>query len=234
MVGNDLDQAPVLVSAGKRIAIESEAGKVSQALADAVREPPATSWSTTRRVRTRSSTRGPICARRSASPSRSRARTRGAKIVFPVELVRAGIAGRLPPRVRRRAVFATSAPERDADFEAAFKQHFGRTPDPYARLGYQAMQRVLKAIGDAGGRAHLRSVVADRYFQLPPVKPRLPADQLSSVASTVMFPTPASAREMMHCSRVSPATFWNVSSSSPGTLALVTRSICVIVGLPST
>ena len=38
MVGNDLDQAPVLVSAGKRIAIESEAGKVSQALADAVRD----------------------------------------------------------------------------------------------------------------------------------------------------------------------------------------------------
>jgi hypothetical protein len=84
-------------------------------------------------------------------------------------MTRAGIADRLPPRVLRRAVFVTSAPERDADFEAAFKDRFGRTPDPYARLGYQAMQRLLQAIQDAGGRAHLRRVVAERYFKLPPV-----------------------------------------------------------------
>ncbi len=89
--------------------------------------------------------------------------------MFPVELTRAGIAGRLPPRVLRRAVFVTSAPERDTDFEAAFEERFGRTPDPYALLGYQAMQRVLRAIADAGGRAHLRSVVAARYFRLPDV-----------------------------------------------------------------
>ena len=35
---------------------------------------------------------------------------------------------------------------------------------------------------------------------------------------------------MMHCSRVSAAIRWNVSSSRPGTFAFVTRSICVIVG----
>ena len=54
-------------------------------------------------------------------------------------------------------------------FEAAFKERFGRTPDPYALLGYRAMQRVFQAIENAGSRAHLRSVVGERYFQLEPV-----------------------------------------------------------------
>ena len=169
MAGNDLDQAPVLAGAGKRIAIESEAGKVSQALADAVRDA-AGDKLVDDPARADAIVYAGTDVRSAVGVAESLARENPrAKIVFPVELTRAGIADRLPPRVLRRAVFATSAPERDADFEAAFKQHFGRTPDPYALLGYQAMQRVLQAIDDAGGRAHLRSVVADRYFQLPPV-----------------------------------------------------------------
>ena len=59
------------------------------------------------------------------------------------------------------------------------------------------------------------------------------AGQLSSVASTVMLPTPASAREMMQPSLAVLACSWKVASSRPGTRAVVTRSICEIVGLPS-
>jgi hypothetical protein len=169
MVGNDLDQAPFLASTGKRVAIESEAGKVSEALAHAVRDA-AGDKLVDDPARADAIVYAGTDVRSAVGVAESLARENPrAKIVFPVELTRAGIADRLPRRVLRRAVFATSAPERDAEFEAAFKQHFGRTPDPYALLGYQAMQRVLKAIEDAGGRAHLRSVVADRYFQLSPV-----------------------------------------------------------------
>jgi len=169
MAGNDLDQAPVLVSAGKRIAIESEAGKVSEALADAVRDA-AGNKLVDDPARADAIVYAGTDVRSAVGVAESLARENPrAKIVFPAELTRAGIADRLPPRVLRRAVFATNAPERDAEFEAAFKQQFGRTPDPSALLGYQAMQRVLQAIEAAGGRAHLRSAVADRYFQLPPV-----------------------------------------------------------------
>jgi branched-chain amino acid transport system substrate-binding protein len=164
MTGNDLDQAPVLARTGKRVAVEAESGKVSEALADAVRDAggdadPAHADAI---VYAGTDVRSAVGVAESLAREHPRA-----KIVFPVELTRAGIADRLPKRVLRRAVFATSAPERDADFEAAFKEQFGRTPDPYALLGYRAMQRVLQAIEGAGTRAHLRSVVAKRYFRLP-------------------------------------------------------------------
>src|SRR5262245_30287335 len=168
MVGNDLDQAPVLARTGKRVAVEGESGKVSEALADAVRDAggdadPAHADAI---VYTGTDVRSAAGVAEALAREHPRA-----KIVFPVELTRAGIADRLPPRVLRRAVFVTSAAERDVDFEASFKERFGRTPDPYALLGYQAMQRLLKAITDAGGRAHLRTAVADRYFKLPAVSP---------------------------------------------------------------
>ena len=47
-----------------------------------------------------------------------------------------------------------------------------------------------------------------------------------------MLPTPASAREMMQPSLAVLACSWKVASSSPGTRAVVTRSICEIVGAP--
>jgi branched-chain amino acid transport system substrate-binding protein len=168
MVANDTEQAPVLLRAGRRVAIEAEAGKPSEALADALRDAgagkivadPARADAI---VYAGTDVRSAVGVAESLARENSRAR-----IVFPDELTRAGIAAALPRAVRRRAVFATSAPERDADFAAAFKQQFGRTPDPYAILGWEAMRRVLQAIEDAGPRAHLRRIVIERYFALPP------------------------------------------------------------------
>ncbi len=166
MVDNDTAQAQVLVRAGKRVAVEAEAGKPSEALADALRDAGAVDDP----ARADAIVYAGTDVRSAVGVAESLAREHPrAKIVFPDELTRAGIAAKLPRRVLRRAVFSTSAPARDATFEAAFKQQFGRTPDPYAILGWEAMRRVLQAISHAGPRAHLRRVVIERYFALPPV-----------------------------------------------------------------
>jgi branched-chain amino acid transport system substrate-binding protein len=90
-----------------------------------------------------------------------------ARLVFGDELTRAGLPGRLVPAARRRAVFVTSAPEPDAEFEAAFEQEFGRTPDPYAALAWRATRGVLDALAAAGRRANLRREVVERYLDDP-------------------------------------------------------------------
>ena len=168
MVGNDRDQAAALVAAaGKRVAIETEAGKEPEALAAAVREAAGA-----RVVDDPARATGVVYAgtdlRSAIGVAESLAReNRRARIVFPDEVTRAGIADRLPPAVRRRSRFVTSAPPRDVDFEAAFKAQYGRTPGPYAVLAYQAMRRVLDAIDAAGKRARLRRVVIERYLALP-------------------------------------------------------------------
>jgi branched-chain amino acid transport system substrate-binding protein len=166
MVANDSAQAPVLLRAGKRVAVEAEAGKASEALADALRDAGAVDdpAHADAIVYAGTDVRSAVGVAESLAREHPRA-----KIVFPDELTRAGIAAELPRRVLSRAVFSTSAPERDASFDAAFKQQFGRTPDPYAVLGWEAMRRVLQAIADAGPRAHLRRIVIERYFALPPV-----------------------------------------------------------------
>jgi branched-chain amino acid transport system substrate-binding protein len=165
MVDNDTAQAGVLARAGRRVAVEAEAGKPSEALAAALRDAGAVSDP----ARADAIVYAGTDVRSAVGVAESLAREHPrAKIVFPDDLTRAAIADKLPRRVRRRAVFATSAPARDPGFEAAFEQQFGRTPDPYAILGWQAMRRVLEAIADAGPRAHLRRIVIERYFALPP------------------------------------------------------------------
>jgi branched-chain amino acid transport system substrate-binding protein len=166
MVENDTAQASVLARAGRRVAVESEAGKPSEALADALRDAGADADPDRADAIVYAGTDVRSAVGVAASVAREHPR---AKIVFPDELTRAGIAAELPRRVLRRAVFSTSAPARDASFDDAFKQQYGRTPDPYAVLGYEAMRRVLQAIADAGPRARLRRIVIQRYFALPPV-----------------------------------------------------------------
>ena len=97
-----------------------------------------------------------------------------AALVFPDELTRAGLAERLTGAARRRAVLVSSAPEPGStgelrEFEDAFAAQFGRRPDPYAVLAWQAERRVLDAIRAAGSRANLRRVVVERYMELPAV-----------------------------------------------------------------
>ena len=92
-----------------------------------------------------------------------------APVILPDALTRAGVAERLSPAARRRAVLVSSAPEPGSTpalrrFEAAFREQFGREPGPYAAVGYEAMRSVLAAIADAGPRAGSRQAVIDAYF----------------------------------------------------------------------
>jgi ABC-type branched-subunit amino acid transport system substrate-binding protein len=182
VVGDDFDQAPELVkAAGRHVAIETEAGKAAESLelAAAVR---AGAGRGHRLVGNPARADGVIYAgtdvRSAVGVAESLARENPrARIVFPDELTRAGIASALPRAVRRRSVFVTSAPPpgTNRDFEDAFEAEFGRTPDPYAALAWEAMRRVLDAIEAAGPQARLRRVVIERYLALPPVSERFTA-----------------------------------------------------------
>jgi branched-chain amino acid transport system substrate-binding protein len=176
MVGNDLDAGRALVrAAGRRVAIETEAGKSAESIefgAVLVAQTAGALDDSHRLVRDPARADGIIYAgtdvESAVGVAEALARENPrARIVFPDELTRAGIAARLPRAVRRRSVFVTSAPRPDRTFEDAFEAQYGRRPDPYAVLGYRAMQRVLEAIEAAGPRARLRRVTIDRYLKLP-------------------------------------------------------------------
>jgi branched-chain amino acid transport system substrate-binding protein len=174
VVGDDEAQADTLVraaaTAGDRIAVESEAGKVPGALTSAI---------VRKAGRVVSSRPDAIIyvgtdVRSAAGVAESLAREHPrATLLFGDELTRAGLGRMLAPAVRRRSIFVSSAPRPGSTpelraFERAFREQFGRDPDPYAVLGYRAMRRVLQAISDAGSRARLRRVVVARYLALPP------------------------------------------------------------------
>lgn len=171
VVGDDADQAAALLRAAHgRVALEAESGKVPEALANEIRD------AAPRLVDSRPDAviYAGTDVRSAAGVAEALAREHPrATLVFPDELTRAGLAALLPPAVRRRAVFVSSAPEPGSTpelraFESAFAGEFGRAPDPYAALAYTAMRRVLQAISGAGSRARLRRVVIERYLALPP------------------------------------------------------------------
>jgi branched-chain amino acid transport system substrate-binding protein len=92
-----------------------------------------------------------------------------AAVVLPDAVTRGGVAGRLAPAARRRAVLVSAAPEPGStpalrEFEARLREALGREPGPYAALGYEAMRSVLDAIARAGKRAGRRQAVIDAYL----------------------------------------------------------------------
>jgi hypothetical protein len=173
-VGNDVDAASALVeAAGRRVAIEAEAGRAAESIEFAgVRDGDGHQL-----VRDPARADGIIYAgtelRSAVGVARALARENPrARLVFPDELTRAGIAQRLPRSVRRRSRFVSSAPPRSVLFEESFEAQYGRTPSPYAVVAYFAMQRVLDAIEAAGPRARLRRVTIEKYLALPPASKR--------------------------------------------------------------
>jgi len=93
----------------------------------------------------------------------------GAPVLLGDALTRAGVAERLSPAARRRAVLVSSAPEPGTTpelrrMQAAFRERFGREPGPYAAIGYEAMRSLLAAITAAGPGADSRQAVIDAYF----------------------------------------------------------------------
>jgi ABC-type branched-subunit amino acid transport system substrate-binding protein len=176
LIGDDRVQATALLRAAgaERVAVEAEAGEVAEEQVTALR-----AAAGDRLVEDVEHAGAVIYAgsdvRSAAGVAESLAREApGATLVFGDELTRAGLARRLAPAARRRAVFVTSAPEPASSselraFEGAFEEAFERAPDPYATLAWQGMRRVLDAIAGAGRRANLRRVVAERYLALPPL-----------------------------------------------------------------
>jgi ABC-type branched-subunit amino acid transport system substrate-binding protein len=174
VVADDDAQAETLVrvaaAAGSRIAVQAGAGKEPEALTTAI-ERKAGTVVTSRPdavIYVGTDVRSAAGAADSLAHEHPKA-----TLVFPDELTRGGLAAALPPAVRRRSVFVSSAPRPGStpelrSFEQAFKAEFGRTPDPYAALTYRAMRRVLEAVTGAGTSARLRRVVVERYLALPP------------------------------------------------------------------
>jgi len=52
------------------------------------------------------------------------------------------------------------------DFFKTYKQKFGKTPEPYAIYGYEAMQVALLAIQNAGAKGNDRQAVIDQFFKI--------------------------------------------------------------------
>jgi branched-chain amino acid transport system substrate-binding protein len=52
------------------------------------------------------------------------------------------------------------------DFFKAYKQKYGKTPEPYAIYGYEAMQVALLAIQNAGDKGNDRQAVIDQFFKI--------------------------------------------------------------------
>jgi branched-chain amino acid transport system substrate-binding protein len=52
------------------------------------------------------------------------------------------------------------------DFFKTYKQKFGKTPEPYAIYGYEAMQVALLAIQNAGDKGNDRQSVIDQFFKI--------------------------------------------------------------------
>jgi branched-chain amino acid transport system substrate-binding protein len=172
LIGDDREQAQALLAAAGdgTVAIEAEKSKAASALADAVR-----AEAGDRVVEDPARSDAVIYAGSDVDSAAAFTRQAPrATLVFPDELTRAGLAGRLTPAALRRAVFVSSAPEPGSTaelraFEAAFEEEFGRPPDPYAVLAWQGTRRVLDAIEAAGPRGRLRREVAERYLALPPL-----------------------------------------------------------------
>jgi branched-chain amino acid transport system substrate-binding protein len=52
------------------------------------------------------------------------------------------------------------------EFEATFRERFGRAPQPYALFAYEAMRSVLQAVADADRAGNERRAVIDAFFAL--------------------------------------------------------------------
>ncbi len=179
LAGDDLAQAPALLAAAReatgreapRIAIEQEPGAAADALVDALRdEDPRLVGDPARADAVIYAGDDPENAAGVADALATEAPR--AVVVLPDALTFGGVADRLSPAARRRAVLVSSAPEPGSnaalrEFEGRFREHYGRAPGPYAAVGYEALRGVFAAIESAGDRAGSRQAIIDAYFGEP-------------------------------------------------------------------
>lgn len=176
LVGDDRAQARALVRAAgaRRIVVEEEGGEDGAALGREIRRAAAAAGAKVVAEPGRDGAvvyagEDPVAA---AGVAESVAReTRGARVVLPDAVVRAGVEAQLAGPAARRAVLVSSAPAPGSTpalrhFEAAFARAYGRPPGPYAALGHAAMETVLAALDRAAAdkRAGERRAVLRAYF----------------------------------------------------------------------
>ena len=176
LVGDDNQQAGAIVRAAERatgkrrprITVEQEPGRFTDALVDGLRAAGAEIEGNPVRadafVYAGEDPRNAVAVADALASEHP-----GAPIILPDALTRSGVAERLSPAARRRAVLVSAAPEPRSTpelrrFEEAFRERFGREPGAYAAIGYEAMRSVLAAITAAGELAHGRQAVIDAYF----------------------------------------------------------------------
>jgi branched-chain amino acid transport system substrate-binding protein len=170
IVGDDRAQARALLRAAgtKRVAVEQEPGLGPDGLVEALRgagarlvEDPAKARAVIYAGEDSENAVGVLDGLAREAPH--------ARLVVPDAITRGEISRELSAAARRRAVFVSSAPELGStpalrEFEAKFREHFGRAPGPYGAIGYEAMRSVLAAIAAAGDDAGRRQAVIDAYF----------------------------------------------------------------------
>jgi branched-chain amino acid transport system substrate-binding protein len=93
------------------------------------------------------------------------------RIVLPMGLADDHVAADIGPASAVTTFVGPPPPE--PAFAKAFEERFGRKPGPWAEYGYDAMQRVLRAIANAGPRGNDRRAVVDAYLRLGPPEQRL-------------------------------------------------------------
>ena len=176
LAGDDAAQASALVRAAgaRRIVVEAEGGDDAATLAAEVRRAAQAAGARVTDTPGRDGAviyagQDPVNA---AGVADSVAReSPGARIVLPDEVVRAGVDRLIGGRAGKRTVFVSRAPAPGStpalrQFEAGFRGTYGRTPGPYAALGYAAMTTVLDALTRAAqhDEAGSRQRVIDAFF----------------------------------------------------------------------
>jgi branched-chain amino acid transport system substrate-binding protein len=183
LVPDDTEQARALVAAairaahagkGARIAVEQEPGETNDALREAV---VAAARARGARI-VDDSDRADAVIYAGEDPVNAAGvaqsvTSHGTPIVLPDSLVLAGVADRLDAKTRRRTVLVSSAPAPGAAsvraLTPAFRGAFGRSPGPYAVIGYEAMRSVIAALNQVGTRDRRRQAVT-RAFVAPPLR----------------------------------------------------------------
>jgi len=94
------------------------------------------------------------------------------KLFGPDGVAEAAFASKLGSAVEKQTYITNPTldpklyPPAAQDFFAKFKQKFGKTPDPYAIYGYEAMKVALLAIQNAGDKGNDRQAVIDAFFKI--------------------------------------------------------------------
>jgi branched-chain amino acid transport system substrate-binding protein len=95
-----------------------------------------------------------------------------ARLFAPDALAAPQFAAGLGPGAARQTSLTSVTPDasvepgRMARFTRAYRERYGRDPEPYAIYGYEAMRGILQAVADAGNRANRRSAVLRAFFAL--------------------------------------------------------------------